>query len=208
MPTLPAPPSPELLYLLSGDEEDLLAACENLRPADVAEALNQLPVEASARVVSALPFELAVKLLDEPELDRPGRYLRAARRPARRTSGRSAFIRPAGRALPRAEGARSNAAPPRGRRFDPGRAQGPARLSAYQRGRHHVDGIPRRAGHLDGRPDQAPYQRGGPSQGNGLRHLRAQSGRPAARRPWSPCARSCWPIRSTGYRPSVTAAGR
>ncbi|MEO7985370.1 MAG: magnesium transporter [Gemmatimonadales bacterium] len=72
MPTLPAPPSPELLYLLSGDEEDLLAACENLRPADVAEALNQLPVKAAARVVSALPFELAVQLLDEPELDRRG----------------------------------------------------------------------------------------------------------------------------------------
>ena len=72
MPTLPAPPSPELLYLLAGDEEDLLAACENLRPADVAEALNQLPVGAAARVVSALPFDLAVQLLDEPELDRRG----------------------------------------------------------------------------------------------------------------------------------------
>jgi magnesium transporter len=70
MSALPAPPSPELLYLLAGDAEDLLAACENLRPADVAEALNQLPVEAAARVVAALPFNLAVQLLDEPELDR------------------------------------------------------------------------------------------------------------------------------------------
>jgi magnesium transporter len=69
---LPTPPSPELLYLLAGDEEDLLAAIENLRPADVAEALNQLPVAAAARVVAALPFELAVQLLDEPELDRRG----------------------------------------------------------------------------------------------------------------------------------------
>jgi magnesium transporter len=69
---LPSPPSPELLYLLAGDEEDLLAAIENLRPADVAEALNQLPVAAAARVVAALPFELAVQLLDEPELDRRG----------------------------------------------------------------------------------------------------------------------------------------
>jgi magnesium transporter len=72
MPTLPAPPSPELLYLLAGDAEDLLAACENLRPADVAEALNQLPVEAAAKVVAALPFNLAAQLLDEPELDRRG----------------------------------------------------------------------------------------------------------------------------------------
>jgi len=68
--SLPSPPSPELLYLLAGDEEDLLAACENMRPADVAEALNQLPVQAAARVVTALPFDLAVQLLDEPELDR------------------------------------------------------------------------------------------------------------------------------------------
>jgi magnesium transporter len=72
MPTQPAPPSPELLYLLAGDAEDLLAACENLRPADVAEALNQLPVEAAAKVVAALPFNLAAQLLDEPELDRRG----------------------------------------------------------------------------------------------------------------------------------------
>ena len=72
MTALPTPPSPELLYLLAGDEEDLLAAVENLRPADVAEALNRLPVAAAARVVAALPFELAVQLLDEPELDRRG----------------------------------------------------------------------------------------------------------------------------------------
>ena len=64
------PPSPELLYLLSGDEEDLLTACENLRPADAAEALNHLPVAAAVRVVSALPFTLAVQLVDEPELER------------------------------------------------------------------------------------------------------------------------------------------
>lgn len=70
MTSYPSPPSPELLYLLSGDEEDFLTACEDLRPADAAEALNQLPVAAAARVISALPFELAVQLLDEPELER------------------------------------------------------------------------------------------------------------------------------------------
>jgi magnesium transporter len=72
MPTFPSPPPPELLYLLAGDEEDLLAACQDLRPADVAEALNQLPVGAAARVVTALPFNLAVQLLNEPELGRRG----------------------------------------------------------------------------------------------------------------------------------------
>jgi magnesium transporter len=64
------PPSPELLYLLSGDEEDFLTACQDLRPADAAEALNRLPLAAAARVVAALPFQLAVQLLDEPELER------------------------------------------------------------------------------------------------------------------------------------------
>ena len=70
MPSQSAPPSPELLYLLSGDEEDFLATCEQLLPADIAEALNQLPAEAAARVVAALPFHLAVRVLDEPELER------------------------------------------------------------------------------------------------------------------------------------------
>lgn len=70
MSSPPSPPSPELLYLLSGDEEDFLAACQDLRPADAAEALNQLPLPAAVRVVAALPFQLGVQLLDEPELER------------------------------------------------------------------------------------------------------------------------------------------
>jgi magnesium transporter len=65
-----SPPSPELLYLLSGDEEDFLTACADLRPADAAEALNHLPLPAAARVIAALPFHLGVELLDEPELER------------------------------------------------------------------------------------------------------------------------------------------
>ena len=69
-----APPSltPELLYLLSGDEDDFVAACAEYRPVEIAEALNGLPLEAAARVVSALPFQLSVQLLDEPELERRG----------------------------------------------------------------------------------------------------------------------------------------
>jgi magnesium transporter len=63
-------PSPELLYLLSGDDEDFLAACQDLRPADAAEAINQLPLAAAARVVAALPFRLGADILNEPELER------------------------------------------------------------------------------------------------------------------------------------------
>lgn len=64
------PPSPELLYLLSGDEEDFQAACADFLPADIAEALNGLPVDAATRVVAALPFHRAVQVFDEPQLAR------------------------------------------------------------------------------------------------------------------------------------------
>ena len=66
------PPTPELLYLLSGDEEDFAAACADFLPADIAEGLNGLPVEAATRVVAALPFHRAVQVFDEPELTRRG----------------------------------------------------------------------------------------------------------------------------------------
>jgi magnesium transporter len=66
------PPTPELLYLLSGDEEDFAAACADFLPADIAEGLNGLPAEAATRVVAALPFHRAVQVFDEPELTRRG----------------------------------------------------------------------------------------------------------------------------------------
>jgi magnesium transporter len=72
MPPQSTAPSPELLYLLSADDEDFQAACADLLPADIAEALNALPVEAAARIVAALPFHRGVQLLDEPELERRG----------------------------------------------------------------------------------------------------------------------------------------
>jgi magnesium transporter len=76
MPTKNAtPPSPELLYLLSGDEDDFVAACADFLPADIAEALNELPVEAATRVVSALPFHRAVQVFDEPQLSRRGELI-------------------------------------------------------------------------------------------------------------------------------------
>ncbi len=70
-----SPATPELLYLLSGDEEDFLEACADLRPADIADALNELPEEAAARIVAALPFHRAVEVFDEPELERRGRII-------------------------------------------------------------------------------------------------------------------------------------
>lgn len=70
-----APPSPELLYLLSGDEEDFQAAAADFLAADIAEALNELPVAAATRVVAALPFERAVQVFDEPQLTRRGQII-------------------------------------------------------------------------------------------------------------------------------------
>jgi magnesium transporter len=61
-------PSPELLYLLHGDPAELEAAIAGMRAADLAEALRDLSPEAGAKVIAALPFDLAVQILDEPEL--------------------------------------------------------------------------------------------------------------------------------------------
>jgi magnesium transporter len=66
-----APPTlrtPELLYLLHGDPHELALALEDARAADVAEALRHLPPDAGAKVLAALPFDLAVQVLDEPEI--------------------------------------------------------------------------------------------------------------------------------------------
>jgi magnesium transporter len=65
----PTPPPGELLYLLAGDDEDFLSTCASLLPADIADGLNELPREAAAKVVAALPFHLAVETFDEPSLE-------------------------------------------------------------------------------------------------------------------------------------------
>ena len=70
-PTGPTPLSPELLYLLSGDE-DFEAACAEFLPADIAEGLNGLPLDAAIKVATALPFNRAVQVFDEPQLQRRG----------------------------------------------------------------------------------------------------------------------------------------
>ncbi|HET9684692.1 MAG TPA: magnesium transporter [Gemmatimonadaceae bacterium] len=62
------PTVPELLYLLHGDPSELAEALNGLRAADVAEALRDLPPDAAAKLMAALPFDLAVQVFDEPEL--------------------------------------------------------------------------------------------------------------------------------------------
>jgi magnesium transporter len=68
-PPRPTATVPELLYLLHGDPVDLAEALAGMRAADVAEALRDLGREASAKVMAALPFDLAVQVFDEPELE-------------------------------------------------------------------------------------------------------------------------------------------
>ena len=62
--------SPELLYLLHGDSDELSEALAKMRAEDIAVALRELPADAAAKVMAALPFDLAVKVFDEPELSR------------------------------------------------------------------------------------------------------------------------------------------
>lgn len=61
--------TPEFLYLLAGDAPGLAEATASLRSADIAELLSELPPGAAARVVEALPLDVAVQLFDEPELE-------------------------------------------------------------------------------------------------------------------------------------------
>ena len=65
-----SPPNstPELLYLLHGDPADLADALSGMRAADIADALRELKPDAAAKVMAALPFDLAVQVFDEPEL--------------------------------------------------------------------------------------------------------------------------------------------
>jgi magnesium transporter len=61
--------TPELPSRLSGDPAEFATVAAGMRPADVAEALGDLAPQAAARVIAALPFELAVEVLDDPELE-------------------------------------------------------------------------------------------------------------------------------------------
>lgn len=60
--------APELLYLLHSAPGDLEEALQGMRWADIAEALRELPPDAAAKVMTALPFAMAVQVFDDPEL--------------------------------------------------------------------------------------------------------------------------------------------
>lgn len=68
-PNTRAPLSAELLYLLHGDPAELSEACAGLRAADIAEPLRDLAPEVAAKVMAALPFDMAVEVFDDPELE-------------------------------------------------------------------------------------------------------------------------------------------
>ena len=55
------------------DAVGLASTLERVHDADVAEALNAIDPPAAARVLAALPFELAVRALNQPELDHRAR---------------------------------------------------------------------------------------------------------------------------------------
>jgi magnesium transporter len=58
---------PTLRELADGDREELARAVSGMRSPDLAEEIDRLPPESAARVLAALPFDLAVQLFDEPE---------------------------------------------------------------------------------------------------------------------------------------------
>jgi magnesium transporter len=83
LPSRPTPPPGELLYLLAADDDDFGEACADLLPADIAESLNDLPMEGAARVLAKLPFDTAVQVLDDPLLERRGELVELLSDPVR-----------------------------------------------------------------------------------------------------------------------------
>jgi magnesium transporter len=62
-------PSAELLYLLVHDPAELTQTIAPMHSADIGELLGELPPEAAARVLTAIPFDRAVDVLDQPEIE-------------------------------------------------------------------------------------------------------------------------------------------
>ena len=72
----------ELLYLLAGDPAEFNQVVAGMQPADVAEAMRDLSPVAAARVLAALPFDLAVQVLDEPQMEQGASIVLPALTPA------------------------------------------------------------------------------------------------------------------------------
>jgi magnesium transporter len=62
--------TPDLLRRLRGSPTEIAGALATAHEADIAEALSGLEPGAAAELVSALPFEFAVRVLEHPELER------------------------------------------------------------------------------------------------------------------------------------------
>ena len=63
--------TPQLLSRLSeGVPSEITAALASVHEADLAEALNRVDSGRAAEVISALPFEFAVRVVEHPELER------------------------------------------------------------------------------------------------------------------------------------------
>jgi len=61
---------PTLRALADGDPQALALAAGAMRSADLAEEIDRLPAETAARILAALPFDVAVQVFDDPELTR------------------------------------------------------------------------------------------------------------------------------------------
>lgn len=61
--------TPELLQLAAADPAELNTLCREYQPADVAIAMRGLPPEIAAVLLSHLPFDYSVQVLDKPELE-------------------------------------------------------------------------------------------------------------------------------------------
>lgn len=61
--------SPELLYLISADPTELAETVAPLRGADLADSLSRMAPDGAARVLANLPFDLAVDVLNQPQLE-------------------------------------------------------------------------------------------------------------------------------------------
>lgn len=73
MPELASSPvqsvTPELLYLVSADPAELAETVAPLRGADLVETLNHMPPDGAAKVLANLPFDMAVDVLNQPQLE-------------------------------------------------------------------------------------------------------------------------------------------